>query len=352
MTHSGILEIALIAVFAPVVVMTTLIIAHAKHADAREKRDALALDQCRGSLIRVLVDGANVAPVDRSLLSGLPARLLLDLFLELERSVRTSETLSLRAVAIEFGVVDSAELLIGSRRWWRRLRGVQLLMLLDERRELRPALLADTHTRIRSTAAAWSVAGATPEEIEAVIHLLDDPDALTRFIATDTLIRTGREAVPAIVELLANREARGVAAALEVASSINDPRFLDPALELCRHEGALIRSLAYRVLGAVGGTRALDQLAVGLADSDERVRAEAAAALGRLRHWPAATLVALCLNDEHWNVRSAAGLALRDMGSPGILLLRRAARPHSPTAPLARQILARRDLFDSDVGAA
>ena len=60
-----------------------------------------------------------------------------------------------------------------------------------------------------------------------------------------------------------------------------------------------------------------------LSDPEPDVRAAAAHALARLRHWPAAASLAQLLHDPAWDVRYAAGLSLRALGGPGLLFLRR-----------------------------
>jgi HEAT repeat protein len=70
------------------------------------------------------------------------------------------------------------------------------------------------------------------------------------------------------------------------------------------------------------------------------VRAAAAASLGRLGHWPAATELARMLRDPAWIVRSQSALAMRRLGSPGHLLLRRALDDRDRFASdIARQVL-------------
>jgi hypothetical protein len=57
-------------------------------------------------------------------------------------------------------------------------------------------------------------------------------------------------------------------------------------------------------------------------------------------HWPAGPAVARLLRDRAWEVRRASGLALRRLGSPGQLLLRRALTDADPfAADMARQVL-------------
>ncbi|HEX8674515.1 MAG TPA: HEAT repeat domain-containing protein, partial [Longimicrobium sp.] len=104
------------------------------------------------------------------------------------------------------------------------------------------------------------------------------------------------------------------------------------------------------VVGAVQPPECDTVLAGLLSDADPGVRAAAAAALGRIGHWPSAPAVARLLRDPVFPVRRAAGLALRVLGSPGMLLLGRYRADADPfAADMARQVL---DLPDASHGAA
>ena len=90
---------------------------------------------------------------------------------------------------------------------------------------------------------------------------------------------------------------------------------------------------------ALGG-RGVEVLVELLGDSTPEVRAAAARALGKLAHWPVAATLATLLRDRAWDVRREAGLALRALGAPGTLLLRRSLAHADPfTVDMARQIL-------------
>ncbi|MEP6551019.1 MAG: HEAT repeat domain-containing protein, partial [Gemmatimonadales bacterium] len=70
------------------------------------------------------------------------------------------------------------------------------------------------------------------------------------------------------------------------------------------------------------------------------VRGAAAHGLGRMQHWQAASSLAECLRDSAWRVRREAGLALRAIGAPGTLFLRRALKGNDGFASdMAQQVL-------------
>ena len=59
-----------------------------------------------------------------------------------------------------------------------------------------------------------------------------------------------------------------------------------------------------------------------------------------MHYWQAGTLLAERLRDERWRVRREAGLALRALGAPGTLFLRRALKGDDRfAADMAQQVL-------------
>jgi HEAT repeat protein len=193
---------------------------------------------------------------------------------------------------------------------------------------------------VRAQAAEWTWSGAKRVEISALVGLLDDRDGLVRHSARDTLIRLGPVAAPAVAEDLSSAHGAGALALLEVAGAINDPRLLPGALRLVSDGDSRARELAARILGSLGGAEAIDELAELLDDSDPAVRSAAAHGLGQLGYWPVGSRLATRLEDRAWAVRRSAGLALRSIGAPGVLLLRRATGSADPfAADMARQVL-------------
>jgi HEAT repeat protein len=60
-----------------------------------------------------------------------------------------------------------------------------------------------------------------------------------------------------------------------------------------------------------------------LHDAASQVRQAAVRTLGQLHCWQAAPAIGRLLGDPVWAVRQEAGAALRSLGAPGILVLRR-----------------------------
>jgi hypothetical protein len=59
-----------------------------------------------------------------------------------------------------------------------------------------------------------------------------------------------------------------------------------------------------------------------------------------MQHWQAGSLLSECLRDSSWRVRKESALALRAIGAPGALFLRRALKGGDRfAADMAQQVL-------------
>ena len=329
---------------------TGAVIAHATVVAARARR--LEGPTAHARLVIAASLSSNIPPTeaDFEVLRAIPSRQVVTLVSSLTKALRDDDDDTVRDIADELGIVVRACRLCDSRLWWRRLAGARLLTLFDAAAELRPRLLDDRHALVRAQAAEWSAEDATDAEVDALVRLLDDADGLVRHSAKDALIRLGVRSIDGLVAALEGASGRDAIHALEVAASVNDTRVLPSALRLTTDADAETRSLAAVVLGSVGGVDALGRLAQLLDDPDADVRAEAARGLGRLGEWPVGTALAERLGDRSWRVRREAGIALRSIGAPGLLLLRRALGADDPFAvDMAHQALDLREL--DDVGA-
>lgn len=125
-----------------------------------------------------------------------------------------------------------------------------------------------------------------------------------------------------------------------MAVGLAEPRLLDPVTLLCRDQSARVRRLAAAVVGKLGGGQAVEVLTELLSDPAEDVRASAARSLGNLGYWPSTISLLPLLHDEAWTVRRDAALALRAMGAPGLLVLRRSLSNGDQIASdIAQQVL-------------
>lgn len=293
----------------------------------------------RESLARFVTHGiVNIEDLER--LKRLPHDVQNVTVLEMSRSLGGTGRERLRYVAQQVGVTDRARTLCRHRRWTRRLRGARILSRLDVADRLVLKLLADRHPAVRAQAAEWAAAQPSVEVISAMLELLADPATQARFAVQNALLRMGNVIAGPLSTFLETHSDRAAEAGLRVAESVAEPRFLASALRLSRAEDVGVREAAAKLLGGIAGAEAAARLVEMLADGDSHVRAAAASALGRMHYWQAGSQLAERLRDERWRVRREAGLALRAIGAPGTLLLRRAVKGDDRfAADMAQQVL-------------
>lgn len=297
------------------------------------------LAAARAALARC-IDTDPPADEDVALLVRLPVGTRVRAVAEVSRSIGGVQRERLDAVAVRTGVTRHAARLCRSRLWWRRLRGARLFTLARAGEAEMPRLLHDPHQAVRAQAAEWAATRSGPEVVDALLAMLSDPSRLCRFTVRDSLLRIGPPIVPSLRRHIEVTAGEPAVPALELAAALADARLADGAHARSYDAHAATRRQAAAVLAAIGGARAIDRLTELLRDGAAEVRAEAAGGLGRLGHWPAAPQLAPLLRDRAWVVRREAGLALRALGAPGALYLRRyVADGDRFAADMARQVL-------------
>jgi HEAT repeat protein len=255
-------------------------------------------------------------------------------------NVRGESARRLRGLAGRLGLAGRIEARCRSRLWWRRLHAARLLSVVGGPEACLIELLHDRHPAVRAAAAEWTAAQPTPGALQALLPLLGDPTGLCRFTAQDSLLRVGARAAEPLGAYLRTARSEEAAAALEVAVGLADPRLMRAAIDFTDHPSPEARRQAARLLGALGGPGAVEALIELTVDRDGRVRAAAARALGVLERRNAAPRLAGMLRDAVWEVRVEAGLALRALGAPGRLYLRRSLGDPDPfAADMARQVM-------------
>ncbi len=301
----------------------------------RVDRDAAPLvTRGREMLARAMIDG-RMAPEDEAFLRRMERPLLVRLFVRLAPSLGGDSRTELRRMARGFGLQDMGVRLARSRLWWQRLRGVRLLTAVGGGEEVVPGLRADRVPAIRAQAAEWLSEYGGADAPDQLADLLDDPDPLCRFTAKHGLARLGPRAIGAVRTRLTSPSARLRAAALHVAIRMPDPVLLDRTIELAGDGDPRVRALAAELLAKLGGELASSRLVVLLSDDQGRVRRAACEGMGILGDVATAPRLTQLLEDPVWEVRNHAARALRGMGAPGELLLRRALRAGGVSADAA-----------------
>lgn len=291
-------------------------------------------------VLSATVEGHPLSDADLRRLRRLPVRLQTKLLVEVGGDLDGTERERFARLARALGLVSRAEVLCRSRLWWRRLHGVRLLVLWGGGETDVPSLLADPHAEVRAQAAEWSVHYPHASIIDGLLALLTDPSGVCRFTAQNTLLRLQGLAVAPLARYLTVAPPHGIETALQVAQGVAGVDLQPLALGLARHESPRARVFVAGLLAALGGREETVELVRLLKDPSPVVRAAAARGLGALAYWPSAPQVAALLRDRAWQVRREAGLALRAMGAPGVLFLRRALTSDDRfAADMAQQVL-------------
>ena len=293
------------------------------HFHQRSQEKLLA--DAREGLTRLL-SRSTVDPEEVEGLKSVPRSVQVAVFLAISPSVGGTRKERLRFLAAEIGLIERAKGFCQSRRWGRRLRGARILARLDVSDPVVERLLRDPHPAVRAQAAEWGAAQPTIPVVLELLNMLADPATLARFAVQNALFRVGTIAIDPLARFLAEHDGDPAEAGLKVAEALAGTRFLPAGVRFSTSSDPALRTSAANLLGAIGDASGASRLLQMLSDPIPDVRAAAARGLGRMRHWQAASPLAAGLRDPAWRVRREAGLALRAVGAPGVLLLRRAVK--------------------------
>ena len=337
--NRSLLDIVMMVEIALLVFAVVVFFAHGLWLFVSQKRFLRDMTAARDSLTHLLTRGTiNVEEIEA--LRRIPRDAQVAAFLEASRNLTGTGKERLRFVAREVALLDRARKLCESGRWTRRLRGARLLARMDVADPLVEKLLADPNPAVRAQAAEWAAAQPSPSVISIMLTMLADPATQARFAVQDALLRMGVTIADPLASFLETHSGLPAEAGLRVAEALAETRFLPAALRHSASEDVGVRGAAANLLGAIGGADSAARLTELLKDPDSLVRAGAAHGLGRMQHWPAASQLAGCLRDPAWRVRRDAGLALRALGAPGALFLRRAVKGDDPfAADMSQQVL-------------
>lgn len=339
MISSHLLDVVMLTEIGLLGLALSLYLLHGVWLLFNQRRRLVQTERARESMVR-LVNSPVVDLEQIESLRRLPHSVQTTAFLEVARNVSGSGMERLRFMAQQVGVLDHARKLCASRRWTRRLRGARILSQMDVPDPLVLKLLMDRHATIRAQAAEWAAAQPSVPVIAAMLRLLADPATQARFAVQTALLRMGAVAAGPLATFLERNSGSAAEAGLRVAEALAEPRFEQAALRLSRPADVAIRTAAAKLLGAVGGAAPAERLIELLGDEASQVRAAAAQSLGRMRHWQAGSALSERLIDPAWPVRRQAALALRAIGAPGVLFLRRATKGNDRfAADMAQQIL-------------
>jgi len=323
--HQNLLNGVMTVEIALLVVAVIVYFSHGLWLFINHRRIQRSTETARESLARLVTRG-TINVEDIALLRELRHDVQESMFLEMSRNLTGAGKERLRFVAREVSLLDRARQLCASRRWTRRLRGARVLARMDVADPLVEQLLADPHAAVRAQAAEWAAVQPSVPIITTMLTMLADPATQARFAVQDALLRMGGIVAEPLAAFLETHSGLPAESGLRVAESLASTGFRPAALRHSGSEDAGVRIAATKLLGAIGDAPSAERLTELLKDPDSRVRAAAAQGLGRIQHWQAASQLAEGLRDSAWHVRREAGLALRSIGAPGALFLRRALK--------------------------
>jgi HEAT repeat protein len=337
--NRNLLDLVMFIEIGLLVLAVVVFFAHGVWLFVTQKKFLRDMSAARASLTHLLTHG-TIKIEEIQALRRVPRDAQVAAFLEASRNLTGTGKERLRFVAREVSLLDRARKLCESGRWTRRLRGARLLARMDVADPLIEKLLADPNPAVRAQAAEWAATQPTPSIVSTMLTMLADPATQARFAVQDALLRMGSPVADPLATFLETHSGLPAESGLRVAESLAEPRFLLAALRHSNSAEIGVRTAAANLLGAIGGAESAARLIELLKDPESLVRAAAAHGLGRMQHWPAASQLAACLQDSTWRVRRDAGLALRALGAPGALFLRRALKGNDPfAADMSQQVL-------------
>lgn len=325
MIDTGLLNRVMFVEIALLVLAVVIYFSHGLWLFLNQRRLRRSTESARESLARLVTRG-TINVEDITLLRQLRHDVQENVFLEISRSLTGTGKERLRFVAQEVSLLTRARNLCENRAWTRRLRGARVLSRMDVTDPLVSKLLADPHPAVRAQAAEWAAAQPSLPIISTMLTMLADPATQARFAVQDALLRMGGIVAEPLAAFLETHSGLPAEAGLRVAEALAATGFRPAAIRLSASDDAGVRIAATNLLGAIGDAPSAERLTELLKDSDSRVRSAAARGLGRMQHWQAASQLAESLRDAAWHVRRDAGLALRSIGAPGALFLRRAIK--------------------------
>ncbi len=179
------------------------------------------------------------------------------------------------------------------------------------------------------------------KSIPGLRHLLDRlpelfrHELISRKVVETALVHYGIDAVPYIIQYGKTcQEASVVATLLEVLSNVRSTDIVSFAEENIRHENPEVRSKAVKALGTIITDVPEfdpDNIVPLLQDPVWFVQLQAVKLLGGLRHVKAADVIGELLLDNNWQVRSAAAVALTNIGDTAIDVMLKTLRTTDDT---------------------
>jgi len=161
----------------------------------------------------------------------------------------------------------------------------------------------------------------------------------------------GEEAAEPLLKVLHDRTLGPAALCIAIrTSTLLKLRRAAPAIEsLLDHTDEDIRINAIRALGSLGEPSCISKITALAEDTSWAVRNAVMDALGRLNDHASIPMLTEALGDPEWWVRYHAGIALWQLGDPGIQALQKASTHHVDAygRDMGRQILQQNGILNT-----
>ncbi len=280
-----------------------------------ERRRAATERRWRGPLEELVLGGRTPrAPI------GAERPVVRDMLLKYLSVLRGGEAAAIGDYLETSGFVDEAIERLGSRRGWDRAEAADLLGRVRSPKgvDALVATLDDANEDVRTVAARSLAAIHDPATVGALASTLGRPSRWTVSMVSEDLVEMGAEAVPALLDMLRADEHATVTAAVKILGEIRDPRATLAVTQLLRGSTDLnVRAQAAAALGKLGGAEARSALEMALRDPAWQVRSQAAKALGHAGGPGTAARLAHAIFDDNWWVRVNCAEALARLGDQG-----------------------------------
>jgi HEAT repeat protein len=136
-------------------------------------------------------------------------------------------------------------------RWWAVRTLAQTPLAPTE--SLLPFLLADPAPEVRQCAALGLAVKADASATSPLVQALSDTDSLTASLAANALITIGKDAVPALIECVKNKQSQSARIhALRALAELRDPRAIPVMMQVLDEESALLQHWAKAGLERLG----------------------------------------------------------------------------------------------------
>lgn len=211
-----------------------------------------------------------------------------------------------------------------SKLWWRRFDAARLLCVVggEQDGDLIAKLIDDRSPAVRLVAmdAAARLKGRPLVDHELdTLPLRQDAVQAYQIAALSRHPRLVAEAL--LARLTPDAPVASLNAWIDASGALANPSALERVLELASHPAPEVRLHVARALRRHAAPETPPVLLRLLADSDWRVRAQAARALGALRCGVAIRELKVAVRDPSWWVRYRSALALAQIGGPARIAL-------------------------------